>query len=56
MKPCKQDGQNLEQRAVVANLRHSVKQAPPILAEMVAQKKFGVVGRYMIFLRESHFG
>jgi len=43
----KQDGQNLEQRAVVANVRYNVKrlqQATPILAEMVAEKKLRVVG------------
>lgn len=43
----KQAGQNLEQRAVVANVRHNVKrlqQATPILAEMVAKKKLRVVG------------
>ena len=43
----KQAGPDLEQRAVVANVRHNVKrleQATPILAEMVAKKKLRVVG------------
>jgi len=43
----KQVGPDLEQRAVVANVRHNVKrleQATPILAEMVAKKKLRVVG------------
>jgi carbonic anhydrase len=43
----KQDGPNLEQRAVVANVRYNVKrlqQATPILAEMVAKKTLRVVG------------
>jgi len=43
----KQVGPDLEQRAVVANVRHNVKrleQATPILAEMVANKKLRVVG------------
>jgi carbonic anhydrase len=43
----KQSGADLEQRAVVANVRHNVErlqQATPILAEMVAKKKLRVVG------------
>jgi carbonic anhydrase len=43
----KQVGPDIEQRAVVANVRHNVKrleQATPILAEMVANKKLRVVG------------
>ena len=43
----KKAGSDLEQRAVVANVRHNVKrleQATPILAEMVANKKLRVVG------------
>jgi carbonic anhydrase len=43
----KQVGPDLEQRAVVANVRHNVtrlQQATPILAEMVAKKKLRVVG------------
>lgn len=43
----KQKGSDLEQRAVVANVRHNVKrlqQATPILAKMVAEKKLRVVG------------
>lgn len=43
----KQDGPNLERRAVVANVRHNVKrlqQATPILAKMVAENKLHVVG------------
>ena len=43
----KKVGPDLEQRAVVANVRHNMKrleQATPILAEMVAEKKLGVVG------------
>jgi carbonic anhydrase len=43
----KQSGDNLEQRAVIANVRHNVErlqQATPILAEMVAKKKLRVVG------------
>ena len=43
----KQDGPDLEQRAVVANVRHNVKrlqQATPILAKMVAENKLHVVG------------
>ena len=43
----KQAGPDLEQRAVVANVRHNVKrleQATPILADMVAKKKLRVVG------------
>jgi carbonic anhydrase len=43
----KQEGPDLEQRAVVANVRHNVKrlqQAAPILAKMVAEKKLRVVG------------
>jgi carbonic anhydrase len=43
----KQEGPDLEQRAVVANVRHNVKrlqQATPILAKMVAEKKLRVVG------------
>src|SRR5580693_7643636 len=43
----KKVGPDLEQRAVVANVRHNVKrleQATPILAEMVAKKKLRVVG------------
>jgi carbonic anhydrase len=43
----KQDGPDLEQRAVVANVRHHVKrlqQANPILTKMVAEKKLRVVG------------
>jgi carbonic anhydrase len=43
----KQSGADLEQRAVVANVRHNVErlqQATPILAEMVTKKKLRVVG------------
>jgi carbonic anhydrase len=43
----KKTGPDIEQRAVVANVRHNVKrleQATPILAEMVANKKLRVVG------------
>ena len=43
----KQAGPDIEQRAVVANVRYNVKrleQATPILAEMVATKKLRVVG------------
>ena len=43
----KKPGPDLEQRAVVANVRHNVsrlEQATPILAEMVANKKLRVVG------------
>src|SRR6185436_1927262 len=43
----KKAGPDIEQRAVVANVRHNVKrleQATPILAEMVANKKLRVVG------------
>jgi carbonic anhydrase len=43
----KKAGPDLEQRAVVANVRHNVsrlEQATPILAEMVAKKKLRVVG------------
>lgn len=43
----RQSGPDLEQRAVVANVRHNVErlqQATPILAEMVAKKKLRVVG------------
>ena len=43
----KKAGPDLEQRAVVANVRHNVKQleqATPILADMVAKKKLRVVG------------
>ena len=43
----KQDGPDLEQRAIVANVRYNVKrleQATPILAEMVAKNTLRVVG------------
>jgi carbonic anhydrase len=43
----KQDGPDMEQRAVVANVRHNVKrlqQATPILSKMVAENKLHVVG------------
>ena len=43
----KQSSPDLEQRAVVANVRHNVErlqQATPILAELVAKKKLRVVG------------
>jgi carbonic anhydrase len=43
----KQSGADLEQRAVVANVRYNVEQlkmAKPILAEMVAKKQLQVVG------------
>ena len=43
----KQDGPDVEHRAVIANVRHNVKrlqQATPILAKMVAEKKIRVVG------------
>jgi carbonic anhydrase len=43
----KETGDGLEQRAVVANVRHNVeqlKQAKPILAEMVARNEVRVVG------------
>lgn len=43
----KQSGDDLEQRAVIANVRHNVeqlKQAKPILAEMVARNEVRVVG------------
>src|SRR6478735_8952121 len=43
----KKTGPDIEQRAVVANVRHNVKrleQATPILAEMVANQKLRVVG------------
>jgi carbonic anhydrase len=42
-----QSGDDLEQRAVIANVRHNVeqlKQAKPILAEMVAKNEVRVVG------------
>ena len=42
-----QSGEGLEQRAVIANVRHNVeqlKQAKPILAGMVAKNEVGVVG------------
>jgi len=43
----KKPGDNLEQRAVVANVQYNVKRlqnAPPILSDMVAKKKVLVVG------------
>ena len=43
----KESGDDLEQRAVIANVRHNVeqlKQAKPILAEMVAKNEVRVVG------------
>jgi carbonic anhydrase len=43
----KKSGNNLEQRAIVANVRHNVErlqQATPILAEMVTKKELRVVG------------
>lgn len=43
----KQGGSDLQQRAVIANVRHNVEQlekATPILSEMVAKKQLRVVG------------
>ena len=43
----KKPGDNLEQRAVVANVQYNVKRlqtATPILSDMVAKKKVRVVG------------
>ena len=42
-----ESGDNLEQRAVIANARHNVErlqQATPILSDMVTKKKIRVVG------------
>ena len=43
----KQSGDNLEQRAVIANVRYNaqrLQRAEPILAEMIAKKEIGVIG------------
>ena len=43
----KQSGDDLQQRAVIANVRYNaqrLQRAEPILAEMIAKKEIGVIG------------
>ena len=43
----KQSGNDLQQRAVIANMRYNAQRlqhAKPILAEMIAKKEIGVIG------------